>query len=561
MKDAERGRPSPETSAGAEGPGRSLRWAQAGVACVLGLILLGFWVYVDFVRPAPFYTIKYDPEMPYFMNSLAIFKSQPYGYIDHPGTPVEVIGTGILVIIKAAMKLPSDEFVPWIIAHPEVFLRWAHGLLATGSALGIALMVLIGHPVRRWKDLAAAASAAALFFAVHSPYALDTLAYLSHNSFAFPAGTLMLFLLWVRLRKRDTPHLWELILWGALAGVLTAVQLYFATWIFGIGIALGTLVGIRARKVLHGVGAGFVVGFAGTAGFVTATQPVLHRYRELFWWIRGLILHQGRYSGGPLGVTSPDRMRDNLAELWSQGGETVLAAVFVAMALMAVAMSARRGRILSDPWWWSMAIGGSVQLVLTTLLILKHPGQVYLLALAAILPFLFLLLVESLPSTRWADTLVGASSLVIGVGFVLSMGQSVAAHQRRLRSAALTDAEIGHVLQTYASATDRPAEDITVLWGYGTASRCFALRFGNTYVAGVFGEEIRRVCPRQWIYNVHDQVAELPGGSLPLESTDKWDVLVMLERSVSESTSGFDLMLRSPDTGLLYLVRTEAQSP
>ena len=561
MKDAGRDDPSPETSAEAEGPQRGLRWAQVGIACVLGLILLGFWVYVDFVRPAPFYTIKYDPEMPYFMNSLATFKSQPYEYVDHPGTPVELIGTGILGIIKAARGLPSDEFVPWVIAHPEVFVRWVHGLLAAGSGVGIALMVLIGRPVSRWRDLIAAASAAGLFFAVHSPYALDTVAYWSHNSFAFPAGTLILFLLWVRLRRAEALQLWELILWGALAGMLMAVQLYFATWIVGIALALGTLVGLRAGNVLRGVAAGLAVGAASGAGFLAATQAVLHRYRDLFWWIKGLALHQGRYAGGPPGLTSVSRMRDNFAELWSQGGETVLAASLAILVLTAAAMIARRRYVLSDPGWWAAALGGSAQLLLTTLLILKHPGQVYLLGLAAILPVLFLLLVESLPRTRWAGTLVGMAALVVGVGFVLSVAQSVVAHQRRLQRAAAAEMEIGQVVETYAGAIGRPVDDITILWGYGTPSRCFALRFGNTYVGGLFGGEIRGVCPREWIFNVRDQVAELPGETLPLDSTDNWDVLVILERNLNESTSGFDVALRSLETGLAYLVRSEVRLP
>lgn len=548
-------------SDGGEGPGRGLRWAQVGIAGALGLILLGFWVYVDFVQPAPFYTIKYDPEMPYFMNSLAILKSQPYGYVDHPGTPVEVIGTGILFIIKSAMKLPSNEFVPWMIAHPEVFLRWARGFLAAGSALGIALMVLIGQPVRRWKDLVVAASAAALFFAAHSPYALDTVAYWSHNSFAFPAATLILFLLWVRLLRAEAVHLWELILWGTLAGMLTAVQLYFATWIVGMAIAFATLVGLRTRNTLRGVGAGSAVGLAGVTGFLAATQPVLHRYRELFWWIKGLISHQGRYGGGPLGLTSVDRMRENFAQLWSQGGATILTAALASLVLLAVAMTARRRHVFSDPGWWASAIGGWAQLLLTTLLILKHPGQIYLLALAAILPVPFLLLVGSLPRTRWAGTLVGVSALAVSLGFVLSVAQSLVAHQRRVQRAAATDMEIGQVVATYARAMDRPVEGVTILWGYGTPSRCFALRFGNRYVGGLFGDEIRGVCPREWIFNVRDQVAELPGGTLPLASTDQWDVLVILERNLNESTSGFHVALRSPDTGLAYLVRTEANSP
>ncbi len=181
-----------------------LRATQAGITCLLVLVIVGFWVYVDLLHPAPFFTPKYDPEMPYLLNSLAIFKSRPYAYIDHPGTPLEVVGTLILGLIKVTQGLTSDELVQTVLADPGTFLRWAHGLLAVGSALTATLILWFGHPVRRWGDLLPATSAAVAFYAVHPSDAFETLSYWSHNSLNFPAGTLLLlFLLW-RLRRQET---------------------------------------------------------------------------------------------------------------------------------------------------------------------------------------------------------------------------------------------------------------------------------------------------------------------------------------------------------------------
>src|SRR5512143_2465571 len=45
-------------------------------------------------RISPFYEY-YDPEFAYLMNSLEVFKGEPYAYVDHPGTPLEVIGSVI----------------------------------------------------------------------------------------------------------------------------------------------------------------------------------------------------------------------------------------------------------------------------------------------------------------------------------------------------------------------------------------------------------------------------------------------------------------------------------
>src|SRR5690349_1957924 len=68
---------------------------------VLGIIVLlaGFWLYGSILLNGaqPHYR-DYDPEMAYFLNSLAPFKGAPYFYTDHPGTPVEMIGTMLLGI-------------------------------------------------------------------------------------------------------------------------------------------------------------------------------------------------------------------------------------------------------------------------------------------------------------------------------------------------------------------------------------------------------------------------------------------------------------------------------
>ena len=307
---------------------------------------------------------------------------------------------------------------------------------------------------------------------------------------------------------------------------------------------------------------GLAVGLAGVGGFLLATQPVLHRYRELFWWVKGLIVHQGRYAGGPLGVTSLERLRDNLIDLGSRGGGVVLASALVALILIGAAMVARRRIWDTDRGWWAAAIGASVQLLVTTLLILKHPGQTYLLALAAILPVHFLLLAEGLGDKRpVASALAGVSTLVIGIGFLLSIVQTLGAHERRIRIAALTEAEIGQLVTRYARAADRRPDDIVILWGYGTSSRCYALRFGNSYVGGLFAEEIRDLCPQQWVFNVWDQAVELPHGMEPLAQATGWDILAILERRLNEATSDLDLVLRSSDTGVAYLVRPAAPPP
>jgi hypothetical protein len=528
----------------------------------LGLTVLGYWAYVDLLHPAPFYTVHYDPEMPYLLNSLAIFQSQPYLYVDHPGTPLELLGTLILGLLKIVRKIPSDQFTAWTLEQPEVFMRWGHAVISAGSALTAAALVFTTRSIGKGRDLLIAAGAAAVFFAVYPPYAFDSLGYWSHNSLNFPVGTLVLVILLARLRNPGTMAGAELILWGLIAGALTAVQLYFATWVVGIGSTLSIYVGLRTRKVSRGAMTGLIVGMSAGVGFLLATLPVLHRYRELAWWVRGLIVHQGIYGTGPVGVTSVNRLGENLFRLGSEGGGRVLLAGVAGVVLLAASMVLRRQRPEEALGWWAAVLGVTAQLGVTVFLIAKHPGAIYLLAIASVLPAVFVLAAQGVGTAgRGGEGLMAGLSFVVVIAFFLSLGASLRAHEERVRVAHLTQEEVARVVQTAAQARNVSAEEVVLLWGYGASSRCYALRFGNTYIGGLFSDEINARCTHEWNFNVFAEVAELPGGPVDLAESISWDVLAIPERHVQPWMDGLPLAFRSLETGLVYFVRQPAPSP
>ena len=104
---------------------------------VLGIIFLlaGFWLYCSIILNGPESTYRdYDPQMAYFMNSLAPFKGAPYFYTDHPGTPVEMIGT---MLLGTAYVFFTDHtnFISTYLEHPAYFLTVAHSLITLLSLL------------------------------------------------------------------------------------------------------------------------------------------------------------------------------------------------------------------------------------------------------------------------------------------------------------------------------------------------------------------------------------------------------------------------------------------
>ena len=156
---------------------RPVRSTHTIATLLLILTLACSWLYVHWNEPATYYNLKYDPEFPYFMNSLAVFKGKPYGYMDHPGTPVELLGTFILTLTYPLTRISSVSFVMYHITNPGLFLSIARALIALMSMAGVYLLVKYSITLKSRTDEFISIAIAALFFAVHAPFTFTTLTY------------------------------------------------------------------------------------------------------------------------------------------------------------------------------------------------------------------------------------------------------------------------------------------------------------------------------------------------------------------------------------------------
>jgi len=493
---------------------------------LLPALLAGYFVYVHWLEPGPFYTLRYDPEMAYLMNSLAIFKGQPYTYIDHPGTPLEVVGTIAVAVTRPLLdRLSPGPLYTATFRKPELVLTTLHALLLAGTLAAVILLLRV--PVhqgdrRAWLTWTAAA---ALFFAAFPTSAFPTLNFWSHNSLPFAAGTLLLVLVLRRMHRAPPLQATEMALYGAGAGVLTAAQLYFATWIVGLGLAFGVYGWLTRggwRRAMVGPAA---VILGSMAGFVVATQAILHRYADFFQWVTRLVLSQGRYGSGPAGITSWEVLRSNVATLWEDAAWPILATLVV-LGLVVLAGVLHRRAVRSDPVWWSLAPALAVQVVVTLLIIGKHPGAIYMLAVVAVLPVVYGLSVEAIRleslSGEWGA--LALNGLVLA-GLVYSLGSAIALHRQTVTRAEQSETDLRRLKSEIQARTGKYS--IHVLWGYGTTSPCYALRFGDIYTAGLFSRELRELCPNDWMYDVWGELAILDEGTVRLEESPEWDILVV----------------------------------
>ena len=463
----------------------------------LVLFIAGFWAYFHGAPPGTaFKAFNADPELAYLVSSLAVFKGQPYVFVQHPGIPLTVLGTGLLALTYPFHWSSPDGFVAGSIRHPEVFILLTHAVLALANVACVLLLGWKALSVRRWSDAVLAAAVPASFFAF-LPQSFFTTFYWSHNAVAFPFGTLLLLGSLVALRRgRPLPTRTAWIL-GLGAGVLTATQIYFATWAVGLASASATLALLRPVHRRRAFGAALTA-LAGTAlGFVACTAAMIPGYPRFLAWVHDLATHQGIYGQGPAGFISWKWYPANLARLWD-GAPALFIASGVVFAMLLAAFVAQRRRWRRDAGLWAAAAGLSLQWAATLLLLAKHPSRFYLPAVAAMLPPL-LAIALAFWRRRGSGRLVCiAVAVIILLGCVRTAALSVAAHAKRIAYRTAMEEDVERYLSGYAAARGVGRQSVLVLWGPGVRDAgCYGLWMGDQYSDRALHREISQACPSQ----------------------------------------------------------------
>jgi hypothetical protein len=456
---------------------------------LLGLLILipiGYWLYISVIAPGPWF-MRQDPEIVYMMSSLSIFKGQTYVFVDHPGTPIEILGTLLLALTYPFVGQPS--FVMYHLQNPSLFLGLARGFLALSHIVCIILMLRYVLPIKTRLDVFTATAVTLAFYAMDM-WSVTTSAYWSHNAFNFPFGTLILLGLLVMARRGQLTRPRELWFIGFCAGMLTAVQLYFAAWVIGIAttaVAFQRLNGSNWRSSLL---SGVHVGVASLVGFLAATLPIIPHYGRFIDWLMLLVFNQGLYGTGSPGITSAESLSENFRTVMERPLFVLVTVLLLGgLALTAARTYLKRRSLRANAGLWAVAVGLSVQLIVVWLLILKHTAIIYLLSVAAIVPILLAVLLTLLDSpTLFGRALRVVTITVSALLAVVNIFLALTFYQMQAQRAAEQFAQFGNPVGTLAQMESvARAEDPNL-------SPCVAWVNGNYYSDYIFTEEVNELC-------------------------------------------------------------------
>jgi len=499
------------------------------IACALAYV----WLFVHSIYPAP-YHFYHDPEMAYMIDSLGIFKGELYDFCQHPGTPLALIGSFLFAPTYPFFG-PKNDFFIYHLEHPELFMSVARGMLTIAHIVAAILLIKHAVRVRHWVDALFAGAVAACFYVV-SPYlGFRSVILWDHNSFNMPFGSLLLLALFVTLISEPIKG-WRVLVIGFAAGVLTAAQVYFVTWVIGILVTLATFYLLQRHSwkqiVLHCC----YIGLASVLGFVSSTVPFTNSTcrKEFTRWIDGIIFHQGLYGKGESGIMSADQIGSNLLQMWADN-PLLCTGIVLVLTLLAVALCSKRRVGIPPPALNALSAGLAVQLAMTTVLILKHYNATYLLALAAILPLLLALVHRLLGSNdAKLKVLYVLLSLIVLIAFPYRLKGWQDVYRGTAEAAESTSERLERFFAAYAIATGKPRGSLRILWNWSGAiySPCLARWTYSSYSKGTLSQEVSRICPND--FYLSGPYVYVSGKQSVLPDNFDWDIIVTSAEFVAQ---------------------------
>jgi hypothetical protein len=504
----------------------------ARLRCFLLLLLpLSLLLSAAALRAArgPFWlATNFDPEYAYLLNGLSLIQGFGIHFVDHPGVPLTLF---MAVLIRlAGGPCSGSGLQKLVLENPESFLSIAHWCLLVAYVM-----------VLSWVGYRGARATRSLGFGLlwqTTPLLSGTaLAALSRVA---PETVLMLLSLALTLALFEYYHsevgeplggsLASCL--GVIVGIGVATKITFAPWI------LPPLLLLRSRS--HRIR--FVLGLAVSA--LLAALFLGTRLEYMLKWFGYLLLASGRYGQGPWTVVQPSALPSNLLQLAK--GEYVLALILASLSVSWI-VALRRGRDAN--------LGGALAagIVVQFLLAAKHPAQHYLIPAIGTAGFGIAVLLRREGEVKRAALLPRRLSSALVMCFVLVVpGLRAASVPSMVHSLAGASSEMLSV----SERANRLGEGCRLIRYYRSSAPAFALHFGNTWANSRFSDNLRKLYPTYWEYDVFNHLYRDPAGIVVPEKTALAAPCVLLQGEPLRE----DLAVRSPEIRMRDLLQGQHET-
>lgn len=425
------------------------RRAAAVVALTLSpLFVVCAGVILKATRGAAWLGWNADPEYLYLFNSLVILRGRAPWHIDHPGTPLQMLGAAVIRILFASTGHGTIEAD--VVNRPEAYVSAIHL-----TSLVVAALLIFGAGVAVWRRAGLVPALILQWAPWLSVPMIGELARLRPEPLLV-AASMCLGAIFIRQMDGRTPSGRFARAAGAWTGACLALKLTALPLLAGPPLVARDW---KSRRV-----------FATTTvvAFLIGISAALRKLPSMLHWAWRLVTHSGNYGSGSTTVVDPGRFLPALATLVA--GEPLVTAI-VAISLVTWVLWLR-GSPETDVE--SRRILGAVCCVevfqfLTTA---KHPAPHYL------APAIALVGVNGAGIWRYAThagrvvTIRAALATSVAVALIVQV-PLVGAYAHELDALRVQQETIARTAESTAQR-----DQCVVIAHYRASSEAFALAFG-----------------------------------------------------------------------------------
>lgn len=275
------------------------KYAAYSILFIIPVLLVSF---VSPIRQSlrPYYfTVDYENEYTYLLNSLSLAELHKVAFAGHPGTPLIMVGA--ITLRLSHLIYGKGALTEDVLRDPEFYLKiFNHALLAL-ALLGLLLLgFLTTHVTKNVLD--GLMVQAVVFLSELIPFYL---ARVSIETFLILPGLLYVgsIILMIKYDVKENPKLF-IFLFSVIFGMGAAAKITFLPLIL---FPLVVLPRIRWK---------FYALIGSLCCFVIFTIPIIPEYPQLVSWLTALFLHTGIYGTGGTGIIDPVVFIHNIKEIF-----------------------------------------------------------------------------------------------------------------------------------------------------------------------------------------------------------------------------------------------------
>lgn len=502
----------------------------------------------------PYYlNYHHDPSYVYLLNFLNLATGQFAGHVEHPGTPLHVIGA---VIIKFYHLLfGKADITTDVLTRPEIYLRAVNFSVLLLNAFVLFLLGL--NIYRIYKNIYAG-----IFMQLCPFISINVFMQFSDvNSESFIGVPVMLMLIYafryIDLNSADgKKDMRYIIIFSMITG------LGICTKIILFPLILIPL--LLFKKFSHKL----ILIFLSGVSFFIFFIPGIVEYRYFLEWIGKLFFKSGMYGGGEEGILNPAKFISNLQTIIST--EKLFALVifitfiFLVYSYIKFRRTSKDGEILFDnsDKYYRLLTGLFLAISAGTLMIAKHYVSRYMISyLMLTVPVLFLLVYISYKTGAFNFKSFKVSfSTVLIVLIIMTIALNF---RKYLFTYEDNIIEKNNSMIIHDIVKKNYADDI-LIFGHMEINQSTALHFGTSFTGRmnvIYKKKLNELYPNQIICNIiHDQLyllsrskdleGMLTSGKRIIFLSDRYnspeDLISKIKKEYNITYGSYDLLYNDP---------------